>query len=138
MSPINQKSRVHFDSVIFATDFSPSSQNAGLYASAMSVHFGTSLVIAHAFTLSQAALEVEAEKPRTSLQRRDLGRELLLVAGELEGGRETTQTILIDGDPRKEIPALAAGKNPSLIVLGTHGGGSIDRLVLGSTAEGIL
>jgi hypothetical protein len=36
------------------------------------------------------------------------------------------------------IPVLARIKGPALIVLGTHGGGSIDRFVLGSTAEGIL
>jgi nucleotide-binding universal stress UspA family protein len=36
------------------------------------------------------------------------------------------------------IPALVQSRGPALIVLGTHGRGSIDRFVLGSTAEAIL
>jgi hypothetical protein len=65
---------IQLDSIVFATDFSPASQNAGLYASAVSLRFGTSLIVAHAFTLTQAALEVEAEKPGGSIQRANLKR----------------------------------------------------------------
>jgi nucleotide-binding universal stress UspA family protein len=138
MPIIGESSAIQLDSVIFATDFSPASQNAGLYASAISVHFGTSLVIAHAFTLLQAALEVEAEKPLGSQQRANLSYELMLTAKMLDAGQGRTESILLEGDPCKVIPGLAQRRIRALIVLGTHGGGSIDRLVLGSTAEGIL
>ena len=56
MPNIGKSVAIQLDSIVFATDFSPASQNAGLYASAVSVRFGTSLVVAHAFTLTQAAL----------------------------------------------------------------------------------
>jgi nucleotide-binding universal stress UspA family protein len=138
MPTIGAISAIRLDSIIFATDFSPASQNAGLYASALSVHFGTGLVVAHAFTLVQAALEVEAEKPHTSQQRVKLQHELMLTAEILDAGQGTTGYALLEGDPCKVIPVLARIKGPALIVLGTHGGGSIDRFVLGSTAEGIL
>jgi nucleotide-binding universal stress UspA family protein len=138
MPAIGESSAIQLDSIIFATDFSPASQNAGLYASAISVHFCTSLVIAHAFTLVQAALEVEAEKPLASQQRINLNHDLTLTAEILEAGRGTTESVLLQGDPCKLIPVLAQRKIPALIVLGTHGGGSINRFVLGSTAEGIL
>jgi nucleotide-binding universal stress UspA family protein len=138
MPAIGESSAIQLDSIIFATDFSPASQNAGLYASAVSVHFGIGLVIAHAFTLVQAALEVEAERPFTSQQRVTLEHELKLTAEILDSGRGTTGSVLLEGDPREVIPALAKTKGPALIVLGTHGGGSLDRFVLGSTAEGIL
>jgi nucleotide-binding universal stress UspA family protein len=138
MPTIGASSAIQLDSIIFATDFSPASQNAGLYASALSVHFGTRLVIAHAFTLVQAALEVEAEKPLGSQQRINLSRELTLTAQILDAGQGVTDPVLLDGDPCKVIPVLAKRRSPALIVLGTHGGGSIDRFVLGSTAEGIL
>jgi nucleotide-binding universal stress UspA family protein len=138
MPIIGKSSGLHFDSLIFATDFSPASQNAGLYASAISVHFGTSLVIAHAFILVQAALEVEAEKPLASQQRINLNHELTLTAESLDAGRGTIESVLLEGDPCRMIPLLAQRRSPTLIVLGTHGGGSIDRFVLGSTAEGIL
>lgn len=138
MPTIGASSAIQLDSIIFATDFSPASQNAGLYASAISVHCGTRLVIAHAFTLVQAALEVEVEKPKTSRQRVSLNHDLILSAQLLDAGLGATEPVLLEGDPREVIPVLAQIRHPALIVLGTHGGGSIDRFVLGSTAEGIL
>ena len=129
---------IQLDSIVFATDFSPASQNAGLYASAVSVRLGTSLVVAHAFTLTQAALEVEAEKPGGSMQRANLKLDLTLTAQELKCGRGTTETVLLQGDPCQEIPEFAQTRRPVLIILGTHGRGSIDRYILGSTAEQIL
>jgi nucleotide-binding universal stress UspA family protein len=138
MPTIGKGLAIQLDSIVFATDFSPASQNAGLYASAVSVRFGTSLVVAHAFTLTQAALEVEAEKPFGSTQRANLKLDLTLTAQELKCGRGTTEPVLLQGDPCQEIPAFAQSRRPALIVLGTHGRGSIDRFILGSTAEKIL
>jgi nucleotide-binding universal stress UspA family protein len=138
MPIIGMSTAIQLDSIIFATDFSPASQNAGLYASAVSVHFGTPLVIAHAFTLVQAALEVETEKSFASQQRTNLNHDLALTVEALDAGHATSETILLEGDPCVVIPDLARRRNPAMIVLGTHGGGSIDRFILGSTAEGIL
>jgi len=135
---IGNRSAIPLDSVVFATDFSTASHNAGLYASAISRYFRTHLFVAHAFTLTQAALEVEVEKPFGSLQRSDLKLDLTLTAEELKCGRGITKPILIQGDPCRVIPAFVQSRPTELIVLGTHGRGSIDRYVLGSTAEGIL
>jgi nucleotide-binding universal stress UspA family protein len=128
----------NLERVLFATDFSPASYNAGLYASAIAVHFHTRLTVAHAFTLTQAALEVEAEKPLASQQRINLQHDLKLVAEVLGSGKGETETALIEGDPRIVVPELAQANSQTLVVLGTHGRGSIDRYVLGSSAEGIL
>ena len=138
MPTISKHLAIQLDTVVFATDFSPASQNAGLYASAVSVRFGTNLVVAHAFTLTQAALEAETERPLASQQRRNLNHDLALAAEILDAGRGTTETVLLEGDPFQVIPVLVKSRSPALIVLGTHGRGSIDRHILGSTAEGIL
>ncbi len=118
--------------------FSPASHNAGLYASAVSRHFGTQLVVAHAFTMVQAAREAEVLTSKPSMQRRDLDHDLALQAEILDAGQGETEAVLLPGDPRTTIPELARRRHPSLLVVGTHGGGSIGRFVLGSTAEGIL
>ena len=138
MLTAENSSAIQFDSVIFATDFSSVSQNAGLYASAFSRFFLSKLVVAHGFMLTQAALEVEAERPLSSQLRMDLLRELARAAAPLQAGRGATETILLDGDPRKEVSLLAHRRSPALVVMGTHGGGTIGRFILGSTAEGIL
>jgi len=127
-----------FDTVVFATDFSPASHAAGVYASALSVHFATNLIVAHAFTILQASMEVEAEHPLASLQRRDLSRALSTAASALAAGRGETQPVLLEGDPCRMIPALTERYPSALIAMGTHGRGAVDRLFLGSTAEGVL
>ena len=46
--------------------------------------------------------------------------------------------ILLEGDPEDVIPNLADSHEPSMIVLGTHGGGRLERGMIGSVAEKIL
>ena len=135
---VGNSPELQFGTVVFATDFSWASQNAGSYASAFSTHFASRLVVAHGFLLTQAALEVEVEKPLSSQLRIDLYRELTAAARALQAGYGKPEGILLDGDPRKSIAALAHRRSPALVVMGTHGGGAIDRFILGSTAEGVL
>jgi nucleotide-binding universal stress UspA family protein len=49
-----------------------------------------------------------------------------------------TIPILLDGDPTEVLQEIADSRAPSLIVLGTHGGGWIERELIGSVAEHIL
>jgi nucleotide-binding universal stress UspA family protein len=119
---INDKPVLNLKAVVFATDFSLCSQNAGLCAARMAAYFSAKLLIAHAFTLSQAALEVEIGDRKVSQQRRDLTR--LLSKEALLVGADSIETVptLLDGDPKHVIPELADKNQPSMIVLGTHGG----------------
>ncbi len=138
MSVFGASSTIQLDTIVFATDFSPASYNAGLYASAVSLRLLTKLVVAHGFTLVQAAREAELVTSRPSMQRRDLDHDLALTAQILTAGQGATEAVLLPGDPRNAIPELAQSRHPSLMVLGTHGGGSVNRFLLGSTAEGVL
>jgi nucleotide-binding universal stress UspA family protein len=140
MPMIGRSFGILIESIIFATDFSTASKGAAIYSSNLSVQLRTELIISHAFTLSQAALEVEVgtDKHRSSLQRIELNILLAETAHAFPAGRGKSEPVLLEGDPRKVIPAFADENAPALIVLGTHGGNTFDRHVLGSTAEGIL
>jgi hypothetical protein len=59
MPVIGDRPELNLKTVIYATDFSPCSRNAGLYAARMAAYFSAKLLVTHAFTLEQAALEVE-------------------------------------------------------------------------------
>ena len=137
-SAINDKPVLDLKTVVYATDFSLCSQNAGLYAARIAAYFSAKLLVAHAFRLSQAALEVEAGDRKVSQQRVDL-KNLLSKEALLLGmnSMEVTPTLL-EGDPKDAIPRLADRNEPSMIVLGTHGGGSLERGIIGSVAEEIL
>ncbi|HUA98434.1 MAG TPA: universal stress protein [Terracidiphilus sp.] len=127
-------------SVIYATDFSTGSERAGRFASLLARQFGAELLVAHAFTPSQAAMEVEAEggTGAKSAQRRDLEGALTALAGRLGEGLERATPVLVGGDPEGQIPRLAQEHEPSMIVLGTRGRSRFERGIVGSTADGIL
>lgn len=138
MPVIGDKLVLNLNSVVYATDFSLCSQNAGLYAARMAAYFSAKLLIAHAFTLSQAALEVEIGDRKVSQQRVDLKR--LLSREALRLGMDSVETIptLLEGNPKDAITQLAERNEPSMIVLGTHGGSRLERGIIGSVAEKIL
>ena len=138
MLVVGNKHAIHLNSVLYATDFSPGSQNAGWYAQLLARYFSVRLIVSHAFTLSQSAMEVEVDHRLVSQQRKDLlyllARKAFLLGNE---SLEVT-TALLEGKPKDEIPKLADKEAPSLIVLGTHGGNRIERGVIGSIAEQVL
>jgi nucleotide-binding universal stress UspA family protein len=135
---IGERPDLTMNAIVYATDFSLCSQNAGLYASKLATYFSAKLLVAHAFTLTQPAMEVETDHSLISQQRKDL--EFLLSRNAFTLSSASVETIptLLEGDPRRVLPELAEKYAPSLIVLGTHGGGWIERSMIGSVAEAIL
>jgi nucleotide-binding universal stress UspA family protein len=127
-----------FNAVIYGTDFSVCSENAGPYSAFMAKHFSAKLLVVHAFTLSQAAMEVEIDGSLLSQQRRDLQVLLSEKASNQAAGSIDAVPLLLDGDPVEVLPRLADRYKPSLLVLGTHGGSWLQRKLIGSVAERIL
>lgn len=72
MPVIGDRPALNLKTVIYATDLSLCSMNAGLYAARMAADFSAKLLVTHAFTLEQAALEVESRDRRLSQQRQNL------------------------------------------------------------------
>ena len=114
MPMIGDRPELNLKTVVYATDFSLCSQNAGLYAARIASYFSATLLVTHAFTLSQAALEVEIDKVQLSQQRKDLNSLLSQNASLL--GAESIEAIatLLEGDPKDVIPALADRSESSL------------------------
>ncbi len=138
MTLIGERPELDLNAVVYGTDLSVFSQNAGLYAALVASHFSTALMVAHAFTLSQAAMEVEIDPSLVSQQRKDLEFLLSRKAATLSHPAVKATPVLLEGDPKHVIPELAAALAPSLVVLGTHGGEWLEREIIGSVAESIL
>jgi nucleotide-binding universal stress UspA family protein len=132
------KSKVSLKTVVYGTDFTHCSENAGLFAARMASYFSVPLLVAHAFTPSQAAMQVEMEKGPISQQRKDLDSLLSKKVALLNEFSPKVESILLQGDPRKVVPELADLHQPSLIAVGTHGRGQLSREFIGSVAEQIL
>jgi len=127
-----------FSSVVFATDFSPSVRAAGRYAAQLAQHFDAELIVVHAFALVHAAEEAELFGHVHSAQREQLEHLLSKTAKELTPPARKSATLLGEGSPVDLIRRVSEQHQPSLIVLGTHGGGAVERHLLGSVAEEIL
>ncbi len=138
MPIVGERPELNVNTVVFATDFSTCSENAGNYARLLASHFAARLLVTHAFLLTQAAMEVEMGQRRPSRQREELSAQLMHRARALSTPTLEAEPILLDGNPHQVIPALAEQHAPSLIVLGTHGAGPVEHELIGSVAEKIL
>jgi len=132
------RAALQVNAVVYGTDFTVCSQNAGLYAALMAQFFSAKLLVTYAFTLSQAAMEVEIDETLVSQQRRDLQVLLAQKAATLASDSMEATPLLVDGDPKEVLRKVADEHAPSLLVLGTHGGGWVEREIIGSVAEQVL
>lgn len=127
--------------ILCPTDFSPFSSQALRHALSLARNFGSRLkvvyVIPHVFpggeSLYGAAPWLMTPEVR---QRADEDmRRFLEPARELRVNHEIE---IREGDPWREIRAAAEEMSSDFVVLGTHGRGGLDRLILGSVAEKLI
>ncbi len=126
------------NSVVYATNLSFCSQNAGLFAMHIAACLSARLLIVHAFTLSQSGLEVETLQSRPSRQRHDLNSLLAGKTALLSPGNVDAIANLLEGSPQEVVPQFANLHSPSLIVMGAHDAGRFGRGVFASVSEQIL
>lgn len=66
------------------------------------------------------------------------GQDALNEVRQLVGERAQVEGVITEGSPSAEIVSHARDDDCDLIVMGTHGRGGIDRLLLGSVAERVV
>ncbi|MDT7816738.1 MAG: hypothetical protein QOJ51_3502 [Acidobacteriaceae bacterium] len=98
--------RLSIASIVFATDFSSASRNAGLYAAAIARHFNAELMVIHAFILSQNARDAESLGRIDSAERRHLEEQLRTTAASLVPPGESVRVALLDGEPSEKISGI--------------------------------
>ncbi|WP_251331023.1 universal stress protein [Haloplanus pelagicus] len=65
-------------------------------------------------------------------------REIATERSETDGTAVPVQTAVVEGKPSREIVRYAENQDCDLVVMGTHGRGGLDRLLLGSVAESVI
>jgi nucleotide-binding universal stress UspA family protein len=127
-------------SILAPTDFSEPAERALEYAKSIAENFQAVLHVVHVaadVTLADPMLTASSlaeidESATSALARID---ERLTAD---ERGRLEVRTSVLHGDPHDAILTYAAENAIELIVLGTHGRGTVERLILGSVAERIV
>lgn len=131
-----------FDKILFATDFSESSEHAFEYALSLARQFHSRLIILHVINepvdlrgfyvphVSFENLEKEIEQGAQKMMAKFCNSHITDFTDY--------ETAIVSGIPYEEILKRAESDNVSFIVLGTQGRSGIDHLLFGSTAERVV
>lgn len=132
---------VTFTRVLCPTDFSDCSTAAVTYAAALAAAFGAQLQLLHVVTpfpvvapLAGLPIDSRVWETQDAAARDGLAAEIRRVRWP----GVTIDTVVRQGTPVHEILDAAADWQADVIVVGTHGRGGFERLVLGSVAEKVL
>lgn len=120
--------------VLFATDYSDTTDQALTYAASLARDQEAALLVAHVSELEEYPVgELFDEEPQPSDS--EVAR---LNAVAPPDPRIPCEHRLLHGDPAEEIVKLADAEHVEAIVIGTHSESRLLRLLGGSVAEAIL
>lgn len=132
---------IHLKNVLYATDFSPTSESALPYATAICRHFGSTLDIAHVLSdtnlllmtggVDYVGIDTVYEDAHTAAQEKIQKITTCL-------GKIPYRTHVRRGRVWTNLSGIVTEKAIDLIVVGTHGRTGLGKLLLGSVAEDIL
>jgi nucleotide-binding universal stress UspA family protein len=138
MTIIGNQIAVTLDSILLATDFSPSAETAKMYVQALAGRYQSRVRLMHvidlmaAFKTSDAGVSIDFFR---RLGEESLGR----LKKELDSAQIRAEAVLCEGtDPATEILRTSEDRQINLLVIGTRGHKGLAKLVLGSTAEELI
>lgn len=133
---------IKFERILFATDFSESSEHAFQYALTLARQFNSHLIVLHVINepvdlrgfyvphISFENLEKEIELGAEKMMARFCSSHI--------AGFDNYETQIVTGIPYEEILKKAQEHRAELIVMGTQGRTGLDHLLFGSTAERVV
>ena len=136
LSPVPEllsPTRISYNRILFATDFSKYSQAALPYALSIAKKYGSTLYVAH--VLSDARSPSLGQGPMGTAKE-EAERAMAKVIASLP--KVPHEARLLTGDVWLALSELIESEKMELVVLGSHGHSGICRLVLGSVAEQVF
>ncbi len=131
-----------FRRVLVPTDFSPQSEAAWGLAQRLARAVGAEVVLVHVFVeaplYSESAFAADRVREVYASGRKWVEEQLARWAANARQDGLTVKTLLRPGVAHDEIVAVARAEGADLIVIGTHGYGGVDRLLLGSVADRVI
>lgn len=127
--------------ILCPTDFSDVSRKAEAYAAALATHYDAELRLLHVESpmpvvgpYGEVPLDPRFFDTQHDLARQDLNEAL----ARAQAAGVAAEGDLIGGQAGREILEAAKAQPADLVVLGTHGRGGFEHLLLGSVAERVL
>jgi nucleotide-binding universal stress UspA family protein len=131
---------VSLDKILLATDFSPSAEKAAAYAKALAKRFLSTVEVAHIFDPSVVICPEDATLGYTAEMKEHLCAETIeRVRDDFTLSRIKAIAVARKGhSPAHDLVELAKKDKADLVVTGTASHTGLGRLILGSTAEGLI
>ena len=126
--------------IVVATDFSPSAENAMLYAGELANNINCSIVLLHVYAIPVGMHEVPMLMVSTDELKNNaekgLSRAKELLKANFSAVEVHTESRL--GDVISELRDVCKNINPVLIVVGKHGASGVEEIIFGSTSFSII
>ena len=133
---------VEMKRVLAAVDFSDWTGPVLQTATEIAARYGAQLTVAYAEMFLPPPYFTKRAIPQMSevldAQREGARQYLDRTVQEEIGGRAPVETCLVESAPAAGILAVAENADIDVIVMGTHGRGGLNRLLLGSVAEKVV
>ena len=135
----NLEAHISFARVVMATDFSPASQGALSYALAIVRRYSSEISLVHALPPEiRTAVPMDPEPRELSRDRLHAEEQMQLLEQALHASGTSCHVLIEKGQVWDVLSSVIERTNPDLLVLGTHGRGTIKKLILGSVAEEVV
>lgn len=139
IAPIPARKEHLFKNILLATDFSPASERALEYAASLARRYGSTIFLTHVIALDDYSL-VSPEYSAFEIQKMHaeakLGFRKILKSGQMI--ELDYKVLLPEGKLWPSIEALIKAHDIDLLVVGTHGIGAVQKMLIGSGAEEIF
>lgn len=134
MAVIDGRLRIVLNKIMYATDFSPTAEKAGKYAKALALRFGSAVQIVHIIPSYSEGLAEPVPGEREARKRH-----LVLQEDEFRAAGIKTYCSLTSEWPVPDALLIKERESEAnLIVAGTESKSTLDRFLLGSTAEHLI
>ncbi|MFC7187069.1 universal stress protein [Halorubrum yunnanense] len=129
-----------YDRILVPTDGSAEGERAVAHALDLAAVHGAAVHAVHVVDAARyAGMPMETSWEGVGKLLRGDADEAVDEVEELAAETEIdVETAVVEGSPSREIIRYAEGNDCDLVVMGTHGRGGIDRLLLGSVAEKVV
>jgi nucleotide-binding universal stress UspA family protein len=138
-SQIPSAKGLFFKNILVATDFSPASDQAVEYAASLARRYGSAIYLTHVVTLDgyplvspeYAAMSMEKKHAEVQTNFRQI-----LKSGEFTG--IPFKTVAKEGNLWPIVEESIKTFDIDLVIVGTHGAGAVEKMLIGSGAEEIF
>jgi nucleotide-binding universal stress UspA family protein len=132
-------SRIRFENILYATDFSPASRTAFPYALAMAQHYGATIFVVHVISPALYTYSPpESLVPLLDAAETSANEFMRRFVASVDMGDTPHQEIVKVGEIWEVLSSEINEHNIDLIVAGTRGRRGLSKLIMGSVAEEIF